>query len=70
MKQDLHPKYYKVKATCVCGNVVETGSTLPEIRLDICPKCHPLFTGTQKIVDTEGRVQKFEKRYAKAAGKK
>ena len=67
MREAIHPKYHKVKATCVCGAVLETGSTLPEIRLDICSACHPFYTGTQKIMDTEGRVDKFNKRYPKAA---
>ncbi len=64
MREAIHPVYNKVKATCVCGNVIETGSTLAEIRVDICSACHPFYTGTQKIVDTEGRVDKFKKRYA------
>jgi large subunit ribosomal protein L31 len=67
MKQDIHPKYHKVSATCVCGNTIETGSTQAVIKLDICSKCHPFFTGTQRIVDAEGRVEKFQKRYAKKA---
>lgn len=64
MREDIHPKYHKIGATCVCGNVVETGSVLPDIRLDVCSACHPFYTGTQKIMDTEGRVEKFKKRYA------
>ena len=68
MREDIHPQYHKVGAVCVCGNTVETGSTLAEIRLDICSACHPFYTGTQKIVDTEGRVQKFQKKYAKKDG--
>ncbi|MBY0404784.1 MAG: 50S ribosomal protein L31 [Cyanobacteria bacterium] len=66
MQQGKHPQYTKVKAPCVCGNIVETGSTKANIKLDICNMCHPFFTGTQKIMDTEGRVEKFKKRYAKA----
>lgn len=63
MKQGIHPKYQEITATCVCGNKVETGSTKPQIRVEICSSCHPFFTGTQKIVDTEGRVDRFVKRY-------
>jgi len=70
MRQDIHPAYHPVKAVCVCGNVIETGSVLADIRLDICSACHPFFTGTQKLVDTEGRVDKFKKRYAKAVSNK
>ena len=64
MRQDIHPQYYKVTATCVCGNSIETGSTQQTIRVDVCCACHPFYTGTQKIMDTEGRVEKFKKRYA------
>lgn len=66
MKADIHPKYHDVAATCVCGNVIATGSTRAEIKMDICSACHPFFTGTQKIIDTEGRVEKFKKRYNQA----
>jgi large subunit ribosomal protein L31 len=64
MKQAIHPEYHEVAATCVCGNQVFTGSTMKQIKLDICSACHPFFTGTQKIIDTEGRVEKFNKKYA------
>ena len=63
MKQDTHPTYHRVLATCVCGNEFVTGSVLPEIKLDICNACHPFFAGTQKMMDSEGRVEKFKKRY-------
>lgn len=66
MKAEIHPKYNKVTATCVCGNVFETGSTKNEIRVEICSACHPFFTGTQRIVDTEGRVERFMKKYQMA----
>jgi large subunit ribosomal protein L31 len=66
MRDDIHPKYNQLKATCVCGNAIETGSTLAEIRVDVCSACHPFYTGTQKIMDTEGRIEKFKKRYATA----
>lgn len=66
MREEIHPQYQSVNATCVCGTVIETGSTMPEIRVDVCSGCHPFYTGTQKLMDTEGRVEKFKKRYAKA----
>lgn len=65
MKSGIHPTYNQVSATCVCGNTFTTGSTKGEIRVEICSACHPFFTGTQKIVDTEGRVERFRKKYAK-----
>ena len=64
MQEAIHPEYHQVTATCVCGGTIETGSVMPEIKLDICSNCHPFFTGTQKILDAEGRVEKFKKRYA------
>ncbi|HEY9688126.1 MAG TPA: 50S ribosomal protein L31 [Coleofasciculaceae cyanobacterium] len=70
MREDIHPKYHKVQATCVCGGAIETGSTMPEIRLDVCSACHPFYTGTQRIMDAEGRVDKFNKRYANVVSKK
>jgi len=64
MKKGIHPKYYdKVKVRCACGNEFETGSTKKEIRVEICSKCHPFFTGKQKFVDTTGRVESFMKKY-------
>jgi len=63
MKPDIHPEYVDTTVTCACGHSFQTRSTKPEMRLDICSKCHPFFTGTQKIVDTEGRVERFIKRY-------
>lgn len=64
MKSDIHPQYHKIKATCSCGNVIETRSTLAEdIHLEICSNCHPFYTGQQKIVDTRGRVEQFQRRY-------
>jgi len=72
MKEDTHPKYFKTTATCACGAAYEIGSTRQNIRIDICSACHPLFTGKQKLLDAEGRVQKFQKKYAgvKPAAKK
>lgn len=68
MKTDIHPKYYlQAKITCVCGASYTTGSTLPEIQVEICSACHPFFTGKQKLVDTARRVEKFTERTAKKA---
>ncbi|MFA5131168.1 MAG: 50S ribosomal protein L31 [Patescibacteria group bacterium] len=61
MKNDIHPKYYpNCKVTCVCGNTFTTGSTEPEIKVELCSACHPFYTGKQKLVDTARRVEKFE----------
>lgn len=63
MKKKIHPKYYSnCQVTCACGNTFTTGSTLPEIKVDICSACHPFFTGQMKYVDTMGRVEKFQAR--------
>src|SRR3990172_4662969 len=63
MKAQIHPKYYpEAKVTCACGNTWTTGSTKPEILVDICSNCHPFYTGVQRIVDTEGQVDRFYKR--------
>jgi large subunit ribosomal protein L31 len=63
MKQGIHPVYQQCKVTCACGETFVTGSTKKEMRVDICSKCHPFFTGKQKLVDTGGRVDRFNKRY-------
>lgn len=63
MKPDIHPQYMETKVICACGDTFTTRSTRPEIKVEICSQCHPFFTGTQKIVDTEGRVEKFIRRY-------
>ncbi len=63
MKTDIHPDYMDCTVTCACGETFQTRSTKPEIRVEICSKCHPFFTGRQKMVDTEGRVDRFIKRY-------
>jgi len=63
MKEGIHPAYNRCKVTCACGEVFETGSTEKEIKVEICSKCHPFFTGRQKLIDTGGRVDKFKKRY-------
>lgn len=71
MKKDIHPKYYnKAKVTCACGNSFEIGSTKEHIEVEICSKCHPFYTGKEKIVDTMGRVEKFKKRLEKREKKK
>ena len=63
MKKDIHPKYYpEARVTCACGNTWTVGSTVAEIRVDICSNCHPFYTGEQRIVDTEGQVDRFYKR--------
>jgi large subunit ribosomal protein L31 len=65
VKAGIHPDYNEVKVMCACGETFSTRSTRKDIHLDICSKCHPFFTGKQKIVDAEGRVEKFKKKYAK-----
>ncbi|OGY63380.1 MAG: 50S ribosomal protein L31 [Candidatus Harrisonbacteria bacterium RIFCSPLOWO2_02_FULL_41_11] len=71
MKQDIHPTYYsKAKVKCACGAVFEVGSTKPELKIEICSKCHPFFTGKEKLIDTAGKVEKFKARRAKAAAVK
>lgn len=63
MRKDIHPKYEATTITCACGNVIETYSTVKDIKVEICSKCHPFFTGKQKLVDTAGRIEKFKMRY-------
>jgi len=63
MKKGIHPDYFDCVIKCSCGNEVHTRSTKKEIHVEICSKCHPFFTGTQKIIDTAGRVEKFNKKY-------
>ena len=63
MKQGIHPKYYEVTARCACGNTYKTRSTKQELHLEICSACHPFFTGRQKLIDTEGRVERFTKKF-------
>lgn len=71
MKAEIHPTYYSdAQVVCVCGNTFTTGSTMKEIKIDICSECHPFYTGKQKLVDTEGRVEKFKKKYASLYKKK
>jgi len=63
MKEGIHPEYHKVLVSCACGNKFETHSTKPDIRLELCSACHPFFTGKQKLVDTAGRIERFNRRY-------
>ena len=63
MKQGIHPEYNQTTIKCACGEVIETGSTKENITVEICSKCHPFFTGKQKLVDTGGRVEKFRKKF-------
>jgi len=67
VKEKIHPEYKETKVICACGETFMTRSTMKEIRVDICSKCHPFFTGKQKIVDAEGRVEKFKRKYEKKA---
>ena len=69
MKEKIHPTYEFVEAVCACGNKFMTRSTVKTLKLDICSACHPFFTGKQKLLDTEGMVEKFNKRFAKTEGK-
>lgn len=65
MKKDIHPKYNtKIKAKCACGAIFDLGSTLSEINVEICSQCHPFYTGNEKLMDTAGRVERFNKRRA------
>lgn len=63
MKSGIHPKYHEVDVSCACGNQFKTRSTKKEIRLEICSACHPLFTGKQKLIDSAGRVERFQRKY-------
>ncbi len=65
MKKDIHPAYYDAEIICACGNVIKTKATKKTIKVEICSKCHPFFTGKQKFVDTAGRVDKYLKKYSK-----
>jgi large subunit ribosomal protein L31 len=71
MKKNTHPQYYPdAKIICACGNVIEAGSTVAEMKVEICSACHPLYTGKKKMMDTTGRVERFKKMAEKAASKK
>ena len=70
MKKEIHPKYdIKAKATCACGATFEVGSTMSEIKVEICSHCHPFYTGNEKVMDTAGRVERFNKRRALSSQK-
>ena len=66
MKEGIHPEYHDVTVVCACGTTFETKSTVRDLRVELCSNCHPFFTGKQKLVDTAGRVERFQRRYAKA----
>jgi large subunit ribosomal protein L31 len=70
MKEGIHPEYSSTTITCVCGNIIETKSTRKDIKIEICSQCHPFMTGKQKIMDTAGRVERFNKKYAGQEEKK
>jgi large subunit ribosomal protein L31 len=63
MKKSIHPKYEITKISCACGNVIETRSTVKDMKVEICSACHPFFTGKQKLVDTAGRIERFRRKY-------
>lgn len=63
MKQGIHPEYIEATATCSCGNTFQTRSTRPTLRVDVCSNCHPFYTGTQRIVDSAGQVERFRRRF-------
>lgn len=65
MRPDIHPKYIETTVTCACGTTYQTRSTVSDLRVAVCSKCHPFFTGRQRLVDTAGRVEKFQRRYGK-----
>ena len=65
MKAGIHPDYIETTITCACGEVINTRSTIKNLKVEVCSKCHPFYTGTQKILDTEGRVERFQKKYGR-----
>ncbi|KEI70722.1 50S ribosomal protein L31 [Endozoicomonas elysicola] len=69
MKQDIHPNYDEITVSCSCGNKIQTRSTLcKDLSIEVCSKCHPFYTGTQKVMDTGGRIERFNKRFGKLGG--
>ncbi len=70
MKVDIHPQYIEATVTCSCGNTFQTRSTKPKLDVELCNECHPYYTGKQKLVDTGGRVERFQKRYGQKSGRK
>jgi large subunit ribosomal protein L31 len=65
MKPGIHPDYAPAMISCACGEVIQTRSTTPVLKVEICSKCHPLFTGRQKLIDSEGRVERFQRKYGR-----
>ena len=63
MKADIHPQFFTSTVTCSCGYVFQTGATKPALRVEVCSKCHPFYTGEQRIVDTQGRIERLRRRY-------
>ena len=71
MREGIHPKYEDITATCSCGNVIKTRSTVGhDLQLDVCSQCHPFYTGKQKVMDTGGRIDRFQKRFGSRIGGK
>ena len=70
MKVGIHPDYVDTTITCACGEVIQTRSTKPDIRVEVCSKCHPFYTGKQKLMDTAGRVERFQRKYKRAAARR
>lgn len=69
MKDGIHPDYSETTITCACGEVIHTRSTKKDVRIEICSKCHPFFTGSQKLIDSQGRIDKFRKKYSQTDSK-
>ncbi len=69
MRADIHPEYNETTIACACGETIRTRSTVPDLRVAICSKCHPFFTGRQRLVDTAGRVEKFRRKYGQTTTK-
>jgi large subunit ribosomal protein L31 len=69
MKEKIHPKYVAAKVVCACGHAFQTMSVKPELHVEVCSNCHPFFTGKQHLIDTQGRVERFQKRFGKASEK-
>ncbi|MCH8745257.1 MAG: 50S ribosomal protein L31 [Chloroflexi bacterium] len=63
MKTEIHPEFFTCTVTCSCGNVYQTGATKPTLRVEICSKCHPFYTGEQRVVDSQGRIERMRRRY-------
>jgi len=63
MKEEIHPYFYNATVTCSCGNVFNTGATKPTLRIEVCSNCHPFYTGEQRVVDTQGRIERMKRRY-------